>query len=585
MPNIYALLFSCISFLFHSPEDFITPYEKSGNIHSATYAEIIDYYEQLDKAFPEIKMIEYGKTDVGKPLHLVVVSKDKVFDPVEIRQSGKRILLVNNGIHAGEPCGIDASMMLARDLVQNRKLRKLLDHQVIAFIPAYNIGGVLNRGCCSRANQNGPEAYGFRGNARNYDLNRDFIKADTRNARSFHEIFQTWQPEVFIDNHTTNGADYPAVLTYIATQPDKAHPKIGAYMQEKMLPDLKAYMDSKNILICPYVNSIKNTPDDGISYFLDLPRYSSGYASLFHTMSFISEAHMLKEFHERVNATYEFMQGLIGHIDENYQEIGKIVMAAREQAKTREEFDIAWQLDQENHDNLLFEGYEAKYKPSEITGQNRLYYDRNSPWKKEIPFYNRYMTTQKVKKPFAYIIPQGQERVIQNLETNQIEIFTFQRDTTLSVEVSYISDILTSTRSYEGHYYHTEVKLRKDKQTLPFYAGDKVVYVNQTRNPYIIHTLEPEAQDAFFRWNYFDAILMRKEYFSPYVFEDEAARILEKNPELRERLEERKGQDSTFIKAPWMQLNFIYENSPYYEKTHNRYPIVRLNEEVSLPVN
>jgi hypothetical protein len=463
-------------------------------------------------------------------------------------------------------------------------MKKLLNQNVIAFIPAYNIGGVLNRGCCSRANQNGPEAYGFRGNARNYDLNRDFIKADTRNARSFHEIFQTWQPEVFIDNHTTNGADYPAVLTYIATQPQKAHPDIASFMQEKMIPDLQSHMSKNDILICPYVNSVRGTPDQGISYFLDLPRYSSGYASLFHTMSFISEAHMLKPFDQRVNATYEFMHGLLKHIDKNHQEIKKIVSNARREAKTQPTFDMAWTLDRENHDNLLFKGYEAKYKPSEITGQDRLYYDRDAPWEKEIPYYNHYIPTKTIEKPFAYLIPQGQERVIQNLETNQIEVFTFQRDTTLTVEVSYISDIRTSTRSYEGHYYHREVSLKKDKQTLPFYAGDKVVFVNQTRNPYIVHTLEPEAQDAFFRWNYFDAILMRKEYFSSYVFEDEAARLLRENPELKERLEEQKNQDSTFNQSPWMQLNFVYENSPYYEKTHNRYPIFRLNQEISLPV-
>ena len=70
----------------------------------------------------------------------------------------------------------------------------------------------LNRNSTTRTNQNGPESYGFRGNARNYDLNRDFIKSDTKNAKTFAQIFHLVQPDVFIDNHVSNGADYQYIL-------------------------------------------------------------------------------------------------------------------------------------------------------------------------------------------------------------------------------------------------------------------------------------------------------------------------------------------------------------------------------------
>ncbi|MEZ4772107.1 MAG: M14 family metallopeptidase [Bacteroidia bacterium] len=572
-----------ISLITTSAQDFTTPFERSQKTQSATYEEAIHYYHQLDKAFGEVAMLEYGLTDVGKPLNLVVISRDKVFDPEKIRKTGKRIFLINNGIHAGEPCGIDASMMLARDLVTRPEMKKMLDHVVVAIIPVYNIGGALNRGCCSRANQEGPEAYGFRGNAKNLDLNRDFIKSDSRNARAFANIFHTWQPDVLVDTHTTNGADYQAVLTYLATLPGKADPGIAAYMTEKMIPSLENHMNSHSIKICPYVNVFGQSPDKGFAAFLDLPRYSSGYASLFQTMSFISEAHMLKPFADRVEATYTFLEGTLSQIHADYQNIGDIIHTAREKAKIQTNFDIMWKHDPGVSRPLVFEGFEARFKPSMVTGQQRLYYDRSSPYKKTVPFFYKYEAVKTIAKPVAYIIPQAWTQVIENLKINRVEMYDLKKDTALPVEVSYISGYKTAERAYEGHYPHSQVEIKKEQEVIQYYAGDKVVYVNQTRNPYIVHVLEPESQDAFFVWNFFDGILMQKEYFSDYVFEEEAEKILKENPQIRESFEEEKARDSVFASNAGLQLNFIYKRSVYAEKTYNRYPVTRWNGTTPLP--
>ncbi|MCB0684129.1 MAG: hypothetical protein KDC32_24970, partial [Saprospiraceae bacterium] len=129
----------------------------------------------------------YGDTDAGFPLHLAILSIDGDFDPVSLRKKGKRILFINNAIHPGEPCGVDATMMLLQDYLLDPARREALENVVVIAIPFYNIGGGLNRGSFSRANQEGPIEYGFRGNARNLDLNRDFIKCDSRNARTFNQ--------------------------------------------------------------------------------------------------------------------------------------------------------------------------------------------------------------------------------------------------------------------------------------------------------------------------------------------------------------------------------------------------------------
>src|SRR5690625_1758892 len=200
--------------------DFTTEFERSEGNRTATYPEVIAYYENLASEYPSVKLMEMGQTDSGHPLHLALFSRSENFDLELLRESHTTVMILN-GIHPGESDGIDATMMLFRDLAQDSI--HLPRQTIIATIPVYNVGGALNRNSTTRTNQNGPEEYGFRGNARNYDLNRDFIKADTHNARSFYEIFHYVRPDVFIDNHVSNGADYQYTLTHLFTQ----HNKLG----------------------------------------------------------------------------------------------------------------------------------------------------------------------------------------------------------------------------------------------------------------------------------------------------------------------------------------------------------------------
>ena len=389
----------------------------------------------------------------------------------------------------------------------------------------YNIGGALNRGSYSRANQEGPESYGFRGNVRNYDLNRDFIKCDTKNAQSFNKIFTNWRPHIFIDNHTSNGADYQYIMTLIPTQHNKLPKVLANYLNNKMVPQLYQAMAKTDYEMTPYVYA-RNTPDDGIAGFLDLPRYSSGYAALFNSLSFMPEAHMLKTYEERVRGTYTFMYSMLELIQKDHSTIIENKKKADEVTRTQSSFDVNWTLDADKKDKVTFKGYAAKYKKSEVTGQDRLYYDQNEPYIKAIPFLNTYKATTSVKKPIAYIIPQGYQQVIDRLKWNGVEMEQLPKDQVLEVEMQYIKDLKTGNSAYEGHYLHSKVEVKRQVQKVQYYKGDYLIRANQDENQYIIHTLEPTSADAFFAWNFFDAILQQKEYFSSYVFEDVAAELL-----------------------------------------------------------
>ncbi len=550
--------------------DLRTAHERNPNT-TATYYEAIDFYKKLADTYAEIKLVEYGKTDIGKPLHLVIFSADAIFDAASLRQKNKRIILINNGIHPGEPCGVDASMMLLRDYAKDKKLPENI---VLAVIPVYNIGGALNRNAHTRTNQDGPESYGFRGNARNLDLNRDFVKADSRNAQAFTQIYHEWQPDIFIDNHTSNGADYQYTMTMIATQHNKLESTLGAYLNDDLMPRLYADMKARNWEMTPYVYA-RTTPDEGIIAFLDLPRYSSGYTTLFNTIGFIPETHMLKPFADRVASTRAFMESVIDAVEKDSEKIAKLRRRANENVRTQNTFDINWELDEERVEMLNFKGYEAKQKASEVSGLDRLYYDYNAPFEKEIPFLNNYKSSLSIEKPYAYIIPQAWREVIERLEWNGVEMSQLTEDKSIEGEVYFIRDFDTRD-AYEGHYLHSNVEVEKRLMKIAFFEGDYIVKTNQITNRYIVETLEPQAPDSWFAWNFFDAVLMQKEYFSSYIFEDEAAEMLRNNPELKAELDEQKKSDKKFAESAYAQLNFIYKKSKHYEPTHRRYPVVRV---------
>lgn len=554
-----------------------TRFEASGGTESATYAEGIAYYERLAEVYPEVRIRTFGATDAGPPLHLVMVSSSGEFDPARLRAQGKAILMINNAIHAGETDGVDATMMLVRDMVQNPdEYADHLDGVALGIIPFFNIGGVLNRDPWNRPNQNGPEEHGFRGNGQNYNLNRDFIKADTRNVWAFWEIFHYLDPDVFVDNHVSNGADFQHVLTQVQSQKDKLGGVLSEYLEEELWPTLESRLAADGIHMIPYVNAFRNLPHEGWSQFVDSPRYSTGYTALFHTIGFMPELHMLKPYDVRVGATYAFMDQLLRVMARDRARILELRRSTKESVKSQDLFPLDWEVDRSIADSLYFRGYEATYIPSEVTGEPRLYYDRDRPLDGWVPFYNTYRPSIEVTRPRAYVVPQAWHEVIRRLRANDVRMHPLQRDTTIEVEVYRIIDYSSRERPYEAHYLHDRVEVEKDTREMEFRAGDLVVPVDQWVNRFIVETLEPQGQDSFFRWNFFDSVLQRHEGYSSYVFEDYAAELLRDSTELRRRFEERKRQDPEFAGDARAQLDWIFQQSPYYEEEYLRYPVYRI---------
>ncbi|MGK0377468.1 MAG: hypothetical protein ACJA1Z_001277 [Patiriisocius sp.] len=561
-----------------SNTNFETQFETSNGVQTADYHNVIEYYQMLSDKFSTITMHAGELSDSGKPLHVIIFSdlivKNNTLDTFLEKKGTSNVLLVNNGIHPGESDGIDASMMLLRDLAQGKISAP--KNTIIAIVPVYNIGGALNRNSTSRTNQNGPDEYGFRGNARNYDLNRDFIKADTKNALAFAKIFHALKPELFIDNHVSNGADYQYTITHLFTQHNKLGGNLGTYLHTSFMPALEDSLTSKNWDITPYVNVFNSQPEKGFTQFLDSPRYSTGYTTLFNTLGMMVETHMLKPYKQRVEGTYELMKSFIEIADADAKNISKLVRSSKNAVTAEAEYPIQWQIDSAKTTILNFKGYEGNFVESTITGKQRLKFDQSKPFNKETTYYNFFKPSTMIKVPLCYIVPQGYWNVLERLKANDIATSRFEKDTLMEVEVYRIESYETRRNAYEGHYLHYNTSVATKMETVAINQGDYMISTDQDGVRYILETLEPSAVDSFFNWNFFDTILQQKEGFSPYVWEDKAAALLKNNAQLKEEFDSIKEIDSNFANNWYEQLDWLHKKSSNYEKAHLRYPIVRM---------
>ena len=567
-------IMSCSSEKQETSYDFTTVFETSEGLHTATYEETISFYENLAERYNSISIQTIGETDSGKPLHIVSLNPDADFNFSSIR-ANKRILLINNGIHPGESDGIDATMLLFRDIVQGDIA--MPKSTVLVTIPIYNVGGSLNRNSTTRTNQNGPEAYGFRGNARNFDLNRDFIKSDTKNAKTFAEIFHLVQPDVFIDNHVSNGADYQYTLTHLFTQHNKLGGELGEFLHSTMMPQLERKLGEKNWDITPYVNVFNRTPEKGFSQFMDHPRYSTGYTALWNTLGMMTETHMLKPYKQRVEGTYELMKSMIEITETQGERISSLREKAFADYQNKTKYPLQWSIDTTNTSRLQFKGYEAEMINSDITGAKRLKYDRTQPFTKEVVYKNYASSTLDIEIPNAYVIPQGWWTIIDLLKLNHIEMTRLDNDSILNVSAYKIKNYDTRQQAYEGHYPHYNVDLDVSEEKITFLKGDYIISTNQKGIRYLLETLEPQAVDSYFNWNFFDTILQQKEGFSPYVWEDKAKMLLAQNPQLQIQLNLKKTYNPDFANNWYEQLDWIHKQSAHYEKAHLQYPVYRLD--------
>ncbi len=549
---------------------------------TATWEQVIARYEALDRQHTGAQLLQIGEDDGGQPIHLFVISDGSGFTPDSIRAAGKNILWVTNAIHPGEPDGVDASLLLAQALLESDQLMGLTVHTAICIIPIYNVSGAMERGSHSRANQLGPMEYGFRANALNLDLNRDFIKMDAQNTWTLVRALAAWDPDIYFETHVSNGADHRYVMELLTTQDDKLGPPLGRFMRERLIPDLYGWMDRKGLSMCPYFETVASVPDSGLVGFYDSPRYSTGYNALFDRIGILSETHMLKPYADRVNANFQLMLATLAVMDQHPDQLREARNAAKEHTADMDEIGLNWELDTTSVERIPWKGYVASMLPSKVSGLPRLHYDHERPEDITVPWMDTYRPAEVIRKPAAYLVPKQWRQVIQRLEANGVKCERLDKDARLRVERDSVGAFTTVPQPYEGHYLHRGIHARARRMGTVAHQGDVLVRMGRSTDRYVMETLECTAEDGFLAWNFFDAQLQQKEWFSDYVFEDIAADLLEKDPELRAALEAKRSSEPGFAADGWAQLLFIYQRSPYFEKSFRQYPVLRV---IDLPAD
>lgn len=564
------------------PKEWLTHFENSGMLESPDYEATIQYFERLEKESPFVQIKNIGLTPQERQIKVIIVSKDKAFIPVEAKKTGKAIILIQNGIHPGEIEGKDACMILLREILVTKEKEHLLDNLILLIIPVLNIDGHERLSPFNRPNQNGPKQMGWRTNALNLNLNRDYMKADSLETKAFLKMFYEWTPDFIIDNHSTNGADYQYHVTYGIETHRNMDENLVKWINEKYLPYLLTNVEKDGFLTAPYVEFKNGTIESGIKNWHALPRLSHGYCAAQNRVCLLVETHSLKPFENRVFSTLSMMHHTLEYINENHAELILYNLKAEKETikkycRHKELFPLVL-MGTEKSEQFNFKGFRWIDEQSEITGSVvRKYSDE--PVDVLIPLYNEVKVTKYIMLPFAYFIPPQFTNIIEVLRSQHIKYFRFRRDKSAVVERYRFKNISFHPYPYEGrHLPKFDVDMFEEEVVIP--VGSVWVPVDQRQLKVIVHLLEPESPDSLVSWGFFNAFFERKEYAESYVMEPYAKMMIENNPTLKEEFLQKLNVEESFRNNPSERLDFFYRRSPFYDKGEKVYPIFRVKVKI-----
>jgi len=559
-------------------KDWLTHFEKSNQLESPDYENTLKYFQKFAETSPYIKIKTIGLTPQGRELKVIIVSKDKAFTPELAKKTGKAIVLIQNCIHPGEVEGKDACMLLLREILITKEKQSFLENTILLVIPVLNVDGHERISPFNRPNQNGPKKMGWRTNALNLNLNRDYLKADSPEIRSFLKLFNDWLPDFMIDNHATNGADYQYHVTYGIETHQNIDIGLISWIDKKHLPHLLNSVEKDGFIIGPYMEFKAGTIESGIVDLPAPPRLSHGYCATQNRVCLLVETHSLKPFTNRVFSTKSMMEHSISFVNDNHRELISLnKQADRETVRcylsTKKKFPLVLKGNGK-FDKYLFKGFEWYDEYSDLTGSTVRKYT-NKPIEIEIPIFNKANSEKKISVPVAYLIPQQFSKVIDVIRAHQIKYNILKSTKTVKVEKYRFENVQFAPRPYEGRQLPS-FKCNPFMEKIDVDAGTLIVYTNQRQLRVIVNLLEPEAPDSFVKWGFFNAFFERKEYAEAYVMEPYAKQMIKDNPQLRSDFYKKLNEDESFRNSSGERLDFFYKRSPFYDKNEIVYPIMRL---------
>lgn len=582
MKKISFLIIIFLSFSGLKSQEWSTFYEISGHRKTPSYAETIDFCNRLSEFSPLASMINLGNSPQGREIPMMIIDRDGLTTPEAIRAKGRVIVLIQACIHPGEPDGKDAMLVLLRDMLVNRKHKELLEKSSIIFIPIVNVDGHERFGPYNRINQNGPEEMGWRTNALNLNLNRDFLKADAPEMQHWLRMFNLWLPEFFIDIHTTDGADFQYALTYDTEIYGTLDSGLTRWLKEIYNPRVTAKMREKGFPVFPYVQFRNwHDPRSGLRTGAAPPMISQGYAALHNRPALLIETHMLKDYKTRVDASIQMVIQSLIVVNHQAETLKTLVdMADKSTAAPafrKQEYPLKWTTSQTDSILVDFEGFDYKILKSDLTGGDWFIYDNKKPLTMRLPFFNKTKPSSGIMLPEAYLIPAEWSEVISRLKLHGIKIEKLTQAAEVKIKSYKFRDYKFRETPNEGRQMVT-TGVDETEESRKFPAGSAIIYTNQRTAKVIARILEPLAPGSFVEWGFFNAVFEQKEYSETYVMEAMAREMLEKDAGLKKAFEAYKSQNPDSVKSQWDILNWFYSQTPYRDSNFLKYPVGKVTD-------
>ena len=580
------LIFSPVSFaqVANSKDPkFLTYFEKNSFNKTPRYAETVEFCKLLDDNSKIVSFQTIGTSPQGREIPILIVDKDGLTDPQEIRKKGRTVVVAEACIHAGEPDGKDAGLMLIRDIAIYGKYPGLLNNVSFLFIPIINVDGHEDFGSQYRINQNGPEEVGARYTAQKLNMNRDFIKADAPETKALLSLYKRWMPELFIDIHVTNGADFQYVSTYGMDQCGFLAPNMLEWTKRIYEKQLLDKMAAAGYPIFPYFefNSYTN-PGAGVLPDNFPPQYSNGYASANNRIGLLIENHIYKPYKERVKSAYFIVKNSLEIIGSNstalLAEINKADKFIASAEFRRDSLPLMYSHDKKDSAIIDFLAWKDTTVISDLSGAKWTYSNRTAPVTIKMPLFTSYKPEQKIKLPESYIIPAEQMETIALLDVHGIKYERLEKDRTIEVETYRFKDPKWSQFPYEGRVT-LDIKYTTQKEVVNYRKGDVIVSTSQPKVKIIAYLLEPKSPTSLVYWGFYNnyARPATEFWIRLNYMEVKGREMLAKDPLLKKEFEAKKASDPAFANDPNAILQFFMSKvRKNVEPDVNRYPVGRL---------
>ncbi len=560
---------------------WLTWFEQTNGLETPRYDQTLEFCHRLDSASAIISTLNFGKSPQGRDLIALIADKDGLDSPEQIKQKGRLILMVNACIHSGEPDGKDAGLVLLRDMAINGKYKELLQNVSILFIPVFSVDAHERFSAYNRINQNEPKEMGWRTTAANLNLNRDFLKAQAQETRTWLALYNRWLPDFFIDCHTTDGADYQYVVTYSLEADGNINPALSKWQKENYLPFVEKKMFASGNPIFPYV-VFRNwhDPRSGLISQIAPPILSQGYVAMRNRPSLLIETHMLKPYKQRVLATNAMIRFTLEMMNKEALQLKSAIQTADQEVLSNDfrnkEYPLQYSTSPNDSIMVEFLGVEYSITKSDLTGGDWFQYGSKKATFK-IPMFKQYQPMELIKLPKAYIIPIEWQDIIERLKIHGVQMQTLTETKIMKVKSYKFSNVKQRDQSYEGCQTVT-FDQQEIEEERTYYPGSVIIPVSQPLAKIIISMLEPKAGGSLLSWGFFNTIFEQKEYAESYVMEVEARKMLAQSPELRKEFETQKASDPAFAKDPRAMYNWFYQRSPWFDNRLNVYPVGRITE-------